>query len=63
VQREFGKQYVPQLPRNLNELTNLTVVALGGITTDTGILQRVWEETDYRLDVCRVTRGAHIEGL
>jgi hypothetical protein len=37
------------------------VAALGGVTMD--MLQRVWEEIDYRLDVCRVTRGALIEGL
>jgi hypothetical protein len=24
---------------------------------------RIWEEFDYRVDVCRVTQGAHIEGL
>jgi hypothetical protein len=24
---------------------------------------RVWDEFDYRVDVCRVTQGAHIEGL
>ena len=23
----------------------------------------VWDEFDYRVDVCRVTNGAHIEGL
>ena len=23
----------------------------------------VWDESDYRVDVCRVTQGAHIEGL
>jgi hypothetical protein len=23
----------------------------------------VWDEFDYRVDVCRVTQGAHIEGL
>jgi hypothetical protein len=27
------------------------------------MLQRVWQELDYRLDVCRVTKGAHIEHL
>jgi hypothetical protein len=26
-------------------------------------LTRVWQELDYRIDVCRVTRGAHIEYL
>ena len=24
---------------------------------------RVWQELEYRIDVCRVTRGAHIEHL
>ena len=27
------------------------------------ILTRVWQEFEYRIDVCRVTRGAHIEHL
>ena len=25
--------------------------------------QRVWQQHEYRIDVCRVTRGAHIEHL
>ena len=24
---------------------------------------RVWQELEYHIDVCRVTRGAHIEHL
>jgi hypothetical protein len=31
------------------------------ITAD--MLHRVWDEFDYRVDVFRVTQGAHIEGL
>ena len=27
------------------------------------MLERVWQELDYRLDVCRVTNGTHIEHL
>ena len=27
------------------------------------MLTRVWQELEYRIDVCRVTRGAHIEHL
>jgi len=27
------------------------------------LCQRVWQELEYRVDVCRVTRGAHIEHL
>jgi hypothetical protein len=33
----------------------------GAITAD--MLHRVWDEFDYRVDVCHVTQGAHIEGL
>jgi len=25
------------------------------------MLMRVWQELEYRIDVCRVTRGAHIK--
>ncbi|PSN56295.1 hypothetical protein C0J52_22812, partial [Blattella germanica] len=32
-------------------------------TVDGDMLQRVWDELDYRMDVCRVTGGAHIENL
>ena len=31
--------------------------------TATGKLTRVWQQLEYRIDVCRVTRGAHIEHL
>jgi hypothetical protein len=24
---------------------------------------RVWKELDYRIDICRVTKGGHIEHL
>jgi len=27
------------------------------------MLARVWQQLEYRIDVCRVTRGAHIEHL
>ena len=27
------------------------------------ILTRVWQELEYRIDLCRVTRGAHIEHI
>jgi hypothetical protein len=27
------------------------------------MLTRVWQELEYRIDVCRVTRGAQIEHL
>jgi hypothetical protein len=27
------------------------------------VLMRVWQELEYHMNVCRVTRGAHIEHL
>ena len=53
--------YVPQLPTSLKELRDQITHALQTITAD--MLHRVWDEFDYRVDVCRVTQGAHIEGL
>ena len=32
-------------------------------TIDNAMLGRIWQELDYRLDVCRVTNSAHIEHL
>ncbi|KAJ4426213.1 hypothetical protein ANN_27024 [Periplaneta americana] len=53
--------FVPPLPANLPELRDRIINAITAIDMDT--LHRVWDELDYRLDVCRVTRGAHIEHL
>jgi hypothetical protein len=53
--------YVPPLPMSLKELRDRITRALQTITAD--MLHRVWDEFDYRVDVCRVTQGAHIEGL
>jgi len=33
------------------------------LVTHASILTRVWQQLEYRIDVCRVTRGAHIENL
>ena len=38
-----------------------TSTAIETITAD--MLQTVWNELDYRVDVCRITKGAHIEQL
>jgi hypothetical protein len=37
------------------------IVAVKNI--DSPMLTRVWQALEYRIDVCRVTRGAHIEHL
>ena len=53
--------FVPPLPRDLEELKTRIREAAATVTED--MLKRVWEEFDYRLDICRVTRGSHIESL
>ena len=44
----------------LKELRDRIAHALQSIKAD--MLHRVWNEFDYRVDVCRVTQGAHILG-
>lgn len=43
------------------ELRKRIEAAVATITEDT--LINVWEELGYRLDLCRVTNGSHIEHL
>jgi hypothetical protein len=49
------------LPRDLSELRQKIVEAVAPI--DSQMLQRVWQELDYRIHICRVTKGGHIEHL
>jgi len=53
--------YVPTLPQSILELKVRTRTATETITTD--MLQTVWNELDCRVDVCRITKCAHIEHL
>ncbi|KAJ4431574.1 hypothetical protein ANN_20173 [Periplaneta americana] len=53
--------FVPPLPENLPELRARIINSIAAIDMDT--LGRVWDELDYWLDVCRVTREVHIEHL
>ena len=46
---------------SLKELRDRITHALQTIAAH--MLHRVWDEFIYRLDACRVTQGAHIEGL
>jgi hypothetical protein len=53
--------FVPPFPRDLAYLKPWIIVALKNI--DAPMLTRVWQELEYLIDVCRVTRVAHIEHL
>jgi hypothetical protein len=56
-----GLNYVPPLPSYFAVLLSCSIAAVKNI--DAPMLTRVWKEVEYRIDVCRVTRGAHIELL
>jgi hypothetical protein len=47
------------MPCDLPQLLQRIVEAVTAI--DRQMLQRVWQELDYRIDICRVTKGGHIE--
>jgi len=49
--------YVPPVPTSIPELKVRIRNAIETITP--GMLQTVWNELDYRVDVCRITKGAH----
>ena len=55
------KVFVPPQPVSIPDLKNGITTAVETITPD--LLIRVWQELDYRLDVCRVTKGVYIEHL
>jgi len=45
------------LPRDLADLKARIIAAVKNI--DAPMLTRVWQELEYRIDMCRVTIGAH----
>jgi len=53
--------YVPPLPSSIPEMTVRIRTAIETITAD--MLQTVWNELDYRVDVCRITKSSYIEHL
>jgi len=55
------KVFVTPLPRDLADLKAQIIAAVKNI--DAPMLMRVWQELEYRIDVCRVTSGANIEHL
>ena len=53
VQRKFRTEFLKQPP------DRRTIQ----ITIDPDMLVRVWQEMEFRFDVCRLTKGSHIEHL
>ena len=53
--------FVPPLPVSLNEMKQR--ITTGVASVDEDMLRSIWTELDYRIDICRVTKGSHIEHL
>jgi hypothetical protein len=49
------------LPHDLADLKARIIAAVKNI--DAPMLMRVWQELEYRIDVCHVTRMAQIEHI
>jgi hypothetical protein len=49
------------MPRDLPQLRRTIVEAVAVI--DRQMLQCVWQELDYRIDICRITKDGYIEHL
>jgi hypothetical protein len=44
---------------NIDDLKRRITEDVAAVTCN--MLRRVWEELDYRFDICRITSGDHIE--
>jgi hypothetical protein len=53
--------FLPPLPANLRDLRNRIIAAVALVNRD--MLTRVWDEMDYGIDVCRISKDGHIEHL
>ncbi|PNF20647.1 hypothetical protein B7P43_G03034 [Cryptotermes secundus] len=51
--------FVPPLPANVVELRTRITASVEEVTPE--MLRSVWQETDYRWDVCRITKGSDTE--
>ncbi|PNF39214.1 hypothetical protein B7P43_G18135 [Cryptotermes secundus] len=51
--------FIPSLPADVVELRTRITASVAEVTPE--MLRSVWQETDYRWDVCRITNGSHIE--
>ena len=51
----------PTTSKDTTRMRERINTAVGNVTQD--MLERVWREWEYRLDIYLVTRGAHIERM
>ena len=51
----------PPVPKSMEELQARLTEEVA--TIDAGMIHRIWDEIAYRWDICRVSRGNHIQQL
>jgi hypothetical protein len=51
--------FVPHLPANATELRTRITAAVAEMTPE--MLHSVWQDIDYRWDICHITNGSHIQ--
>jgi hypothetical protein len=51
--------YIPPMPVELQEIRHRIVNSIAVL--DANFLDKLWDQLEYHLDVCRITRGSHIE--
>jgi hypothetical protein len=57
----IDQAFVPPMSHDPADLKARIIAAVKNV--DAPMLTRVWQELEYHIDVCRVTRGAHIKHL
>jgi hypothetical protein len=53
------RMFIPPLPANVAELRTRITAAVAEVTPE--MLCSLWQDIDYRWEVCRITSGSHIE--
>jgi hypothetical protein len=51
--------FVSPLSANIQDLRNRITAAVALVDRD--MLTRVWNEMEYRIDICRITKGGQIQ--
>jgi hypothetical protein len=51
--------YIPPIPVDLQKIRDRIVKTIALVNAN--FLDKLWNKLEYRMDVCRITRGSHID--
>jgi hypothetical protein len=63
IKRETFQVFLKEKLAHIVALICRYETVVTSMAVDRDMLTRVWNEMDYRIDVCRITKGGHIERL